>query len=279
MQYNRMISILKVARMNLKKSVVLITGAGSGIGESLAEHFGQKGSRLFLADRDSEAVQRTAEGLKSKEITDFETFCGDVADERDSQEMVDSALRKFEKINVVIPCAGLIRDGLTISIDKETRKVKKKLSLKDWSSVVNVNLTGSFLTIRDCAEAMANGGWPSLIVPIASVNKAGQIGQINYSSSKVAISLFPKILVGEFLLKKINNIRVVGIAPGYTKTPMLEKMNQSILEKLIKDVHLQRLIEPKEIAILIEHIVENEAINGTTIEITGGLCHQSSVVK
>ena len=91
--------------------------------------------------------------------------------------------------------------------------------------------------------------------------------------------LFPKILIGEFVLKKIKNIRIVGIAPGYTKTPMLEKMNQDILEKLIKDVHLNRLIEPDEIALLIEHIMVNEAINGTTIEITGGLCHQSGVVK
>ena len=265
--------------MNLKESVVLITGAGSGIGASLAEHFGQKGSMLFLADRDPKAILKTAEILREKKITDFETFCGDVADEKESLEMVNSALRKFSKINIVVPCAGLIRDGLAISLDKETKRVNKKLSLEDWNSVLNVNLTGSFLTIRDCAEAMANGGWPSLIVPISSVNKAGQLGQLNYSSSKVAISLFPKILVGEFLLKKINNIRVVGIAPGYTKTPMLENMNQTILEKLIKDVHLNRLIEPSEIAMLIEHLIENEAINGTTIEITGGLCHQSGVVK
>ena len=75
------------------------------------------------------------------------------------------------------------------------------------------------------------------------------------------------------MLKKIKNIRVVGIAPGYTKTPMLENMNQTILEKLIKDVHLSRL-EPSEIATLIEHIIESKPINGTTIEITGGLCHQ-----
>ncbi len=264
--------------MNLKESVVLITGAGSGIGASLADHFGQKGSMLFLADRDPEAVLKTAEILKEKKITAFETFCGDVANEKESLEMVDSALRKFSKINIVIPCAGLIRDGLAISMNKETKRVNKKLSLEDWNSVLNVNLTGSFLTIRDCAEAMANGGWPSLIVPISSVNK-----QDNWVSSITHLQkcyfVIPKNIGGRILLKKINNIRVVGIAPGYTKTPMLENMNQTILEKLIKDVHLNRLIEPSEIAILIEHIIKNEAINGTTIEITGGLCHQSGVVK
>ena len=74
--------------MNLKESVVLITGAGSGIGASLADHFGKKGSMLFLADRDPQAVYKTAEILKEKKITDFETFCGDVADEKDSLKIL-----------------------------------------------------------------------------------------------------------------------------------------------------------------------------------------------
>ena len=68
--------------MNLKESVVLITGAGSGIGASLADHFGQNGSMLFLADRDPDAILKTTEILQEKKITDFETFCGDVADEK-----------------------------------------------------------------------------------------------------------------------------------------------------------------------------------------------------
>ena len=81
MQYNRVSPISKGIFMNLKESVVLITGAGSGIGASLADHFGQKGSMLFLADRAQEAVRKTAELLKEKKITAFGTVCGDVAAE------------------------------------------------------------------------------------------------------------------------------------------------------------------------------------------------------
>ena len=61
---------------------------------------------------------------------------------------------------------------------------------------------------------MVNGGWEGLLVPISSVNKVGQAGQINYSSTKVADALMPKIIIGEFLMRGIRNIRCVGIAPG-----------------------------------------------------------------
>ncbi len=180
---------------------------------------------------------------------------------------------------MVIPSAGIIRDETMISTDKQTGKVKKKMSLDKWQLVIDVNLTGTFLTIRDATEAMVNNGCEGVIIPISSINKQGQIGQINYSSTKTAVALLPKIIIGEFMLRKIKNIRCACIAPGYTATPILKGMSQDILEKLIEDVHLGRLIEPDEIADLAKHIVENEAINATTIEITGGLCHKYGVAK
>ena len=265
--------------MDLKNAVVLVTGAGSGIGAAIASHFGKLGSSLFLVDKEQDTLKNAGNFLISIGVKNFETFAADISQELDSKKMVNQAIKRFGKINIVIPCAGLIRDGLLLNLEKETKKVKSKLSFDDWQDVLNVNLNGTFLTVRDCAEKMAEGGWPGLIVPISSVNKAGQLGQLNYSSSKIAISLFPKVIIGEFLLKKILNIRVVGIAPGYTRTPMLEKMNQYVIESLLKTVHLNRLIEPSEIAKLIEHISSNEALNGTTVEITGGICHPHGVVK
>ena len=148
-----------------------------------------------------------------------------------------------------------------------------------WKPVIDVDLTGTFLTLRDAAEAMVNGGWQGLLVPISSVNKIGQIGQLNYSSAKSAVAMMPKIIVGEFLLRGIRNIRCVGIAPGYTATPMLTGMNQEALKAILKDVHIDRLIEPQEIADMIGYCVQNEALNATTIEITGGLCYPGGIAK
>ena len=166
-----------------------------------------------------------------------------------------------------------------LGIDKETGKVNRKMGLDKWQPVIDTNLTGTFLTIRDGAEAMVNGGWPGLLVAISSVNKVGQVGQLNYSSAKVAAALLPKIVVGEFMLRNIRNVRCIAIAPGYAATPMLTGMNQEALKALLSDVHLGRLVEPEEIARLIGHCVENEAINATTLEITGGLCYPGAVAK
>ena len=96
---------------------------------------------------------------------------------------------------------------------------------------------------------------------------------------KVAAALLPKIVVGEFMLRNIRNVRCVAIAPGYAATPMLTGMNQDALKSLLSDVHLGRLVEPEEIARLIGHCVENEAINATTLEITGGLCYPGAIAK
>ena len=264
--------------MELVNSVGVITGAASGIGAIVARQLAKRGVRLILGDRDETAVEEVASKINDSGGESIGMKV-DVTSQEECAALADEAVKKFSKLNIVIPCAGIIADGLFLNTDSQTKKVKKKLSLEKWQSVLDINLTGTFLTVRESAEKMVNGGWPGVIIPISSINKMGQIGQLNYSSSKASLALFPKILVGEFLLRKIRNLRVVGIAPGYVKTPLLEKMNQDALVKLLSQVHVGRLIEPDEIASLIQHIIENESLNGTTIEITGGLCFDGAIAK
>jgi 3-oxoacyl-[acyl-carrier protein] reductase len=264
--------------MVLNGSVALITGAGNGIGQAVARHLASKGVHLVLVDRVEADAQKTAESVSPMGIKAL-AIGADVTSEADTARFIEAGLKAFGKLNMAIACAGVIRDGLMLSPDKATGKIGKKLGLDKWQQVIDVNLTGTFLTLRDAAEAMANGGWPGLLVTISSVNKVGQVGQLNYSSSKAACALMPKIMVGEFHMRGIRNIRAVGIAPGYTATPMLTGMNQDALASILKDVHLGRLIEPTEIASLIEHCAVNEAINATTLEITGGLCYAGAIAK
>ncbi|MCD8505107.1 MAG: SDR family NAD(P)-dependent oxidoreductase [Burkholderiaceae bacterium] len=264
--------------MQIKNSVALITGAASGIGETTAKHLASLGARIALIDRDPEQIDRVraaieAEGGKAIGVA------GDVTIEEDSERFVTATLEAFGQLNIAVSCAGVIRDGTLLNIDKNTGQVSRKLGFDKWKTVIDVNLTGTFLTMRDCAEAMANGGWDGLLVPISSVNKIGQVGQINYSATKAAIERFPKIIIGEFLLRNIRNIRCVGIAPGYTETRILQDMNQDALQAILKDVHLGRLIRPTEIADMIAYCAQNEALNATTVEITGGLCFPGNIAK
>jgi 3-oxoacyl-[acyl-carrier protein] reductase len=264
--------------MEIKDSVAIVTGGGNGIGEAICKYFVQHGAKVAVVDVSQDNIDRVVKELKEMggEVIGVQA---NVADEGDTAKFVKATVAAFGKLNIAVACAGIIRDATMLSIDKETGKVSHKLGMDRWQPVIDINLTGTFLTLRDSAEAMVNGGWPGLLVTISSVNKEGQIGQLNYSSTKVADALMPKVIVGEFQMRGIHNIRCIGIAPGYTATPMVTGMNQSALQLLLHDVQIGRLVQPEEIASLIGHCVENEAIDATTIEITGGLCYPMSIAK
>ena len=264
--------------MEIKGSVALVTGGGNGIGEAVAKFFIKNGAKVAIVDMAQKNIDRVLGEIKAMggEAIGIQA---NVSSESETAKFYKAALVAFGKINIVVSCAGIIRDGTMLNLDKETGKVNRKMGLDKWQPVIDVNLTGTFLTIRDGAEAMVNGGEPGLLVAISSVNKVGQVGQLNYSSAKVADALLPKIVVGEFLLRGIRNVRCIAIAPGYTATPMLTGMNQDALKAILADVHLGRLVEPEEIARVIGHAVENEAINATTIEVTGGLCYPGGIAK
>ena len=264
--------------MEIKGSVALITGGGNGIGEAVAKHLAKHGAKIAIVDMEQKNVDRVVKDIKDMggEVIGIQA---NVSSEAETAKFIKSTLEAYGRLNIAVTCAGIIRDGLMLSLDKVTGKVSRKMGLDRWQPVIDVNLTGTFLTLRDAAEAMVNGGWEGLLVPISSVNKVGQVGQINYSSAKVADALMPKIIIGEFLMRGIRNIRCVGIAPGYTATTMLTGMNQDALKALLEDVHIGRLVEPDEIASMIGICVENGALNATTIEITGGLCYPHGIAK
>ena len=264
--------------MLMNGSVAIVTGGANGIGEAVARHLSNLQVKVAIVDLDQESINRVVGEIKT---TGGEAIGvkADVTSEADTARFLNETIAAFGQLNVVVACAGIIRDSTMLTLDKATGKVSRKMTIDKWNDVINIDLTGTFLTLRDAAERMVNGGWEGLLVPISSVNKAGQIGQLNYSSAKTAIELMPKIIIGEFLLRGIRNIRCVAIAPGYTETAMLTRMNQDVLNAILADVHLGRLISPDEIAGLIGYCMQNRALNATTIEITGGLCYPRGIAK
>lgn len=264
--------------MQIKGSVALITGGANGIGECCARKLSQAGAKIAVCDILPEQIDRVVKDIRAAggEAVGIQ---GNVVKEADQARFIAETLAAFGRLNIVIPSAGIIRDGTVVTTDRETGKVVRKMSLEQWQQVLDVNLTGTFLTVRDSIEAMVNGGWEGIICLMSSINKEGQVGQLNYSATKAAVALMPKVLVGEFMIRKIRNIRVVAIAPGYVNTAILKGMNQEALAAILKDVHRGQLVEPEEIADCIRHCIENDAINATTIEVTGGLTYARSRAK
>ena len=97
------------------------------------------------------------------------------------------------------------------------------------------------------------------------------MGQLNYASSKASVALWPKILAGEFHARGIKNIRIAAIAPGYVATTLLTSIKPEILQTIVNDIPLGRLVNTKEIVATVKFIIENEAVHGTTLEVSGGI--------
>lgn len=262
--------------MEIKDKVAVITGGASGIGAATAIHLAAKGAKIVIADLNEKGLQETVSTIVESggQAIAVKT---NVTNEDEVSNLMENAIEAFGAINIVVPSAGIFKDAFMVSPDRETGKVKRFMSTDQFMDVISVNLLGSFLTLREASKRMIDNKWVGVLIPISSINKEGQLGQLNYSSTKVAIALWPKIMVGEFHAKKVKNIRVVGIAPGYVETPILLGMKPEVLDSIVKDVAIGRLVKTKEIVDSIAFSIENDAVTGTTLEISGGVISKGLV--
>ena len=258
--------------MNVAGSVAVITGSARGIGLAIAKSLAADGAKVVLGDVLEAGLEQAVREIRASG-GEAAAVVADVTRDRDVERLMDTAIEKFGALNVVCANAGIIRDGLMLTRDPETGKITRVMSSEELRAVTEVNLVGAFITLREGARRMADNGWPGVLLVTSSISRTGQLGQLSYSSTKAAVALWPKILAGEFHMCGIKNIRVVAIAPGYTATEGLRSLSQTALDSLLKDVHLGRLVEPEELAAVIKHVIANEAIDGTTIEVTAGVTY------
>lgn len=257
--------------LTVKDSVAVITGGSGGIGRTLAEYWLEHGGKVLIADVQEEALKVAESELRTISENVASIVC-DVTREEDNTKLARFAIEKFGAINLVAPFAGITGDGLLIKIDRETGKVVGKMSLAQFQKVIDINLTGVFLTVRECVEQMVNHDCKGLICLVSSTGSLGTAGQINYSSSKAAMSVMPKVLTAEFFRRNIaDRIRCMAVAPGYVGTAMVKNMDERIIGKIVEQVPIGRLIEPEEVVSLVTELYKNEAMAGETVFIHGGL--------
>lgn len=258
--------------MDLKGKAAVITGGASGIGESVAKDLAAHGMKVAIADLSQENIDRVVGEIKAAGGEAFGMLCN-VTDEEQVSALMDRTIAEFGQLNVLFPSAGIIKDSLLVSTDKETGKVKRTMALKDFQLVLDVNLTGTFLALREAASRMIDNGFEGVLFTVSSVNRVGVAGQINYSSTKAAAAIMPEVLASEFHRKKIKGIRAISISPGFVGTPMVKGMNQKALDGILATVPIGRLVEPEEIADLVRFCIRNDAMHGINIDINGGLRH------
>jgi 3-oxoacyl-[acyl-carrier protein] reductase len=163
--------------------------------------------------------------------------------------------------------AGILRDGLLVKLDKETGKVVK-LSRDQWQQVIDVNLTGATLMVRDTVAKMVEHKDKGVVVNMSSIARHGNRGQSNYAAAKAALATNTRTWSLEFAK---FGVRVGAIAPGMIETPMTQGMNQKARDGLVAAIPVGRIGVPEDIWLAVRFIIECEYFNGRTIDVDGGL--------
>ena len=251
--------------MELNGKTVVVTGAGRGLGQKMAQMIAAKGARIAVAGLKEERLQETAR-LCREAGGEARCYVADVADEAAVERLFARVADEFGTLDGVVNNAGVNRDALLVKVKEG--KVVGKMSLESWDAVVGVDLRGVFLCAREAAVAMIEGGRGGVIVNISSISRAGNIGQSNYAAAKAGVVAMT-VTWAEELAR--YGIRVAAIAPGFSNTRMVAAMPQKVLEKIKAKTPLGRLAEPNEIGHSAVYILENDYFNGRVLEVDGGL--------
>uniref|UniRef100_UPI00333E9C37 3-oxoacyl-ACP reductase FabG n=1 Tax=Castellaniella defragrans TaxID=75697 RepID=UPI00333E9C37 len=244
--------------MRLSKKVVIVTGAGQGIGESTALKFAREGATLVLCDLCADTVGRTVKACQGAGAQ-AEGFTLDVTDRPAVDGMIAKAVAQFGRIDVLVNNAGITRDARF-----------EKMTSEQFDDVIEVNLKGVFNVAQAVVPTMIAQGSGVILNASSVVGIYGNFGQTNYAATKFGVIGLTKTWSRELGPK---GIRVVAVAPGFVETPILATIPETVLSRLKAQVPMRRLGSPEEIANVYAFLASDEAsyINGAVIEVTGGL--------
>jgi 3-oxoacyl-[acyl-carrier protein] reductase len=248
--------------MRLKDKVALITGGAAGIGKATAKVFVEQGARVCICDVNEKTGLETANELGCA----FSKV--DVADRQDVQVWVDEIVDSFERIDVLINNAGILRDGLFVKV--KDGELVKQMTEETFDTVINVNLKGVFNCTQAVVPNMIRKRSGSIVNASSVVGLDGNFGQTNYVASKAGVVGMTKVWAREL---GRYNIRVNAVAPGMILTEMLLSMPENILEASKQKPPLKRLGTPEEVANLYLFLASDEAsyISGEVIRVDGGI--------
>ena len=240
----------------LAGKVGVITGGASGIGLATARRFVDEGARVVLGDRNSELLDAVASELGGSVATEVI----DVTVEADVERLVARAVSAFGGLDLAVNCAGL--GAFSPIIDHP---------VEEWRTVIDVCLTGVFLSVKHEAQAMRAAGTRGAIVNIASINaKVPAVGLGAYCSAKAGVEMLTRMAGMEL---GPQGIRVAGIGPGYVETPLTEFAQQipAIADAYLESIPLGRPGAAEDIASAALFLVSDDAswVSGETLYVDG----------
>jgi len=249
-----------VARLAGKSAVV--TGAANGIGRATASVFAAEGARLVVTDIDGDGLEAIRDELRDQGA-EIETVVGDVSQDADAHRMIDAAVERYGRLDILVANAGVIPLG---AITESTAE--------DWDRVMSIDGRGMFLTCKYAIEAMLKTGGGAIVCLSSISGVAGQARQSTYGPAKFAASGLTKHLAVEWADK---GIRVNAVAPGTIRTEAVRRLpdqpgGAEYVSEIIKNHPMGRLGEPEEVAKAIAFLASDDAsfITGAILAVDGG---------
>ena len=238
---------------------VFITGASRGIGASVARVLAAYGLKVWIGYRSDEDL-----ALSLKESIEEDGFRAaiiyvDVGDENSIIEAFKAIIDSDAKLDYLVNNAGITNDKLAI-----------RTKVDDFNKVINVNLLGTFICCREALKCMSKNHFGSIVNISSIVGEKGNLGQTNYSASKGGVIAMSKSFAYEGASR---NIRFNVVTPGFVDTDMVSNLKESIKEQYLKNIPLNRLASPTEIANAIAFLLSDSAsyITGEVLKVNGGL--------
>lgn len=241
----------------LNGKVALVTGGKQGIGYAIVHTLAKNGATVIINDiriSENDEIYKVVKELGSNAMC----ISTDVSNEDDVIAMYEAVKNKYGKLDILVNNAGITDDAIS-----------SKMTYTQWQRVIDINLTGIFLTTKYAKDLMKSDG--GSIVNFSSLaGVKGNIGQANYTASKAGIIGLTKTFALEYAK---NGIRVNAVAPGVIESPMTDAIPSQIKAGMIARIPMQRMGTPYEIADLVKFLVSNESsyITSQLIHINGGL--------
>ena len=243
----------------LAGAVVVVTGAGKGIGRAIAEEVGQEGARVVVNySKSKQAAEELVSRLQQHGASEAVAVQADVSDAAQAATLIEETMRHFGRIDVLVNNAG-------INIDRSL----KNLNVVDWNTVIQVDLSSFFYTLKAALPYFMQQR-SGKVINISSVNgQTGSFGQANYSAAKAGIVGFTKTAALELAR---YNVTVNAICPGFIATEMFETIPEKTKEAILARIPLGRAGTPQEVARAVRYlIVDGDYYTGATLSMNGGI--------